>query len=185
MRKLSAFTFITLNGFYKGAKEDISWHRHGAEENEYAANSMEAESTLVFGRKTYEMMASYWPTPMAKQNDPTVAEGMNNSSKIVFSQTLKKADWKNTQVIGGNIVEEMKKMKKADGTNLTILGSGSIVTLFAEHGLIDHYEIMIDPVALGSGTPIFHNIKNKLDLTLTASRVFKSGVILLSYSPMK
>ena len=185
MRKLSAFTFLTLNGFFKGANEDISWHRHGTEENEYAANSMEAGNTLLFGRKTYEMMASYWPTPMAAQNDPTVAEGMNNSDKIVFSQTLKKADWKNTRVIGGNIVEEVKKMKKENGNDLTILGSGSIVSLFSEHRLIDHYEIMIDPVALGGGTTLFKELKGKLDLKLISTKVFKSGVVLLSYEPLE
>jgi dihydrofolate reductase len=183
MRKLSAFTFLTLNGYFKGVNEDINWHRHGEEENEYAAKSMEAGSTLLFGRKTYEMMASYWPTPMAKQNDPTVAEGMNNSNKIVFSQTLKKATWKNTRVIGGDIVEEMKKMKKESGNSLTILGSGSIVTLFSEHRLIDHYEIMIDPVVLGAGTTLFKDLKEKLDLRLTSSKTFKSGVVLLSYKP--
>jgi len=183
MRKLSAFTFITLNGYFKGANEDISWHRHGEEENAYAANRMEGGSTLIFGRKTYEMMASYWPTPIAKQNDPTVADGMNNSDKIVFSQTLKKADWKNTRVIGGDIVGEIKKMKKESGNSLTILGSGSIVTLFSEHHLIDHYEIMIDPVALGAGTTLFKDLKGKLDLRLTSSKTFKSGVVLLSYEP--
>ena len=131
------------------------------------------------------MMASYWPTPMAAQNDPTVAEGMNSSDKIVFSQTMKKADWKNTQVIGGNIVEEMKKIKSGKGNPLTILGSGSIVTLFANHGLIDHYEIMIDPVAVSGGTTLFSELKGKIDLKLVSSKVFKSGVVLLSYEPLK
>jgi len=121
---------------------------------------------------------------MAAQNDPSVAEGMNSSDKIVFSQTMKKAEWKNTRVIGGNIVEEVKKLKKATGNPLTILGSGSIVTLFANHGLIDHYEIMIDPVAVGGGTTLFKELKGKLDLKLVSSKVFKSGVVLLSYEPL-
>lgn len=182
MGKLSVFNFITLNGFYKGANNDLSWHRHGAEESEYAAEGLGSESILLFGRVTYEMMAGYWPTPMAAQNDPAVTDGMNNSEKIVFSRTITKAHWNNTRIISDNIVEETKKLKTS-GKDMTILGSGSIVTLFAENGLIDNYQIMVDPVALGEGTPIFNNIKKKLDLELTDSRIFKSGVVLLSYQP--
>lgn len=181
MGKLSSFTFITLNGFYKGINEDISWHRHGAEESEYAARGANSESILLFGRITYEMMVSYWPTPAAYQNMPAVAEGMNNSEKIVFSKTLGKAEWKNTKLIKDNIVDEIKKLKKTSAKGMTILGSGSIVSQFAEAGLIDEYQIMLDPVVLGDGIPIFKGMKNKLDLTLTDIKRFKSGIVLLSY----
>ena len=91
MRKVIVFNFVTLNGYLEGPKGDISWHRHGAEENEYAAENLKSGSTLLFGRVTYEMMASYWPTPLAIKNDPIVAKGMNNADKIVFSRTLKKS----------------------------------------------------------------------------------------------
>src|ERR1041385_3274587 len=184
MRKLSVFNFVTLNGYFKGANGDISWHRHGTEENEYAAESLESESTLLFGRVTYEMMASYWPTPIAIKNDPIVAEEMNNAEKIVFSRTLKNAEWNNTSIMKDNIVEAIKKMKSDSSKtakDMTILGSGSIVCQFAEHGLIDEYQFMVDPVVIGNGTPIFSNIKNKLDLKLTSTKIFKSGVVLLCY----
>ncbi len=181
MRKLSVFNFITINGFYKGVKEDITWHRHGGEEAMFAAEGANSRSTLLFGRVTYDMMASYWPTPMAMDNMPEVAKGMNESEKIVFSKTLKSATWSNTRIISGEIVEEMKKLKKGSGPDFTILGSGTIVSQFAEHDLIDDYQLMIDPVALGSGTSIFHGLANKLDLKLKESRVFKSGVVLLWY----
>ncbi len=183
MRKLSIFNFITLNGFYKGSAEDTNWHKHGGEEATYSEESLKPGNILLFGRVTYEMMASFWPTPMAAQNFPIVAEGMNKSEKIVFSRTLKKADWQNTKVIKENIVEEVMKLKKLPGKDMTVLGSGSIITQFAEHNLIDEYQIMIDPVAIGKGTPIFNNIKRELDLKLTGSRTFKSGVILLCYEP--
>jgi dihydrofolate reductase len=183
MRKLFTFNFVTLNGFYKGPKGDISWHRHGAEENEYAAENLKSGNTLLFGRVTYELMASYWPTPIAIKNDPLVAEGMNNADKIVFSRTLKKVEWNNTRLVKDNIEEEIKKMKQQPGKDMTLLGSGSIVTQFAEQGLIDEYQIMVDPVVLGDGTPIFKNIKHKLDLQLTTARTFKSGVVLLCYRP--
>ena len=184
MRKLASFNFITLNGFFEVSPGDISWHQHGGEENQYAVDALKNEGVLVFGRVTYQMMASYWPTPMATQNDPAVAEGMNRAKKIVFSRTLKKADWANTKVVSGDIVDEMRRMKKAAGPDMVILGSGSIVAQFAEAGLIDEFQIMVDPVALGQGTPLFKNIGKKLDLTLTGTRAFKSGVVLLSYEPV-
>ncbi len=90
MSKLSTFTFITLNGYFKGPKGDISWHRHGTEENEYAAAGLRSGSILLFGRVTYQLMASYWPNPMALKNDPVVAAGMNTVEKIVFSRTVEK-----------------------------------------------------------------------------------------------
>jgi dihydrofolate reductase len=183
MRKLTAFNFVTLNGYYKGPKEDISWHRHGAEENEYAVEGLKSGNTLLFGRVTYEMMASYWPTPIAVKNDPIVAAGMNNADKIVFSRTLKKAGWSNTRLVKGDLVEEIKKMKQMPGKDMTLLGSGSLVTQLAEQGLIDEYQIMVDPVVLGRGTPLFKGIKHKLDLNLTGTKTFTSGVVLLSYQP--
>lgn len=128
-------------------------------------------------------MANYWPTPMARQNDPTVAEGMNNADKIVISTTLKKAEWKNTKIISANVVEDLKRLKELPGNNITLIGSGSILTLLAENGLVDEYQIMIDPVAIGAGTPIFHGIKKSLNLKLTHVKTFKSGVVLLSYKP--
>ena len=185
MRKVTVFNFITLNGYFKGPNGDISWHKHGAEENEYAAEMFKSGNTLLFGRVTYEMMASYWPTPIAIKNDPIVAEGMNNADKIVFSRTLKKVEWSNTKIVKDNIEEEIKKMKQMPGKDMTLLGSGTILTQFAEQSLIDEYQIMVDPVVIGDGTPIFKNIKNKLDLKLTMTRTFKSGVVLHCYHPVE
>ena len=185
MRKITVFNFVTLNGYYKGPNGDISWHRHGEEENEFAAGNLKSGGILLFGRVTYEMMASYWPTPAAAENDPAVAEGMNKAEKIVFSRTLKKAEWNNTRLIKDNIVEEIKKMKQTPGEDMVLLGSGSILTQFAEKGLIDEYKIMVDPVVIGGGTPILKDIRHKLDLKLTKTKTFKSGVVLLCYQPLK
>ncbi len=182
MRKLTVFNFITLNGYFEGPqKGDTSWHKHGAEESDYALNMLKLSHTLLFGRVTYNHMKSYWPTQMAAQQMPEMANGMNSAEKIVFSNTLKKADWNNTRVMSGNIVKEIEKLRQTPGRDMTILGSGSIVSLFAEKGLVDEYRIMLDPVALGSGTPIFKDIKNELSLKLTNVQQFKTGVVLLEY----
>ncbi len=181
MNKLSVFNFISLNGYFKGENGDLSWHKHGEEENQFASDSMKPGGILLFGRITYEMMASYWPTPMALENDPEVAKGMNRAEKIVFSRTLKKADWNNTTIISGNIFDEVKRLKQSSGKDLSILGSGSIVSQLTEKGLIDEYLIMVDPVIINSGTPIFKGLNKNLELKLTDTRKFKSGVVLLSY----
>jgi dihydrofolate reductase len=184
MRKLAVFNFMTLNGYFQGPTGDISWHRHGQEESEYAAEGLKSGSTLLFGRVTYEQMASFWPTPDAIKNAKVVAEGMNKADKIVFSRTLKKAEWNNTRLVKDNMVEEIKRLKQMPGKDLTVLGSGSILTQLAEAGLIDEYQLMIDPILLGDGTPIFKNLRHKLDLKLTATRTFNSGVVLLNYRPL-
>lgn len=184
MRKLISYNFITLNGFYKDANNDIRWHKHDAEESAYGVDMLESANTLLFGRITYDMMKSYWPTPMALQQAPDMAAGMNRAEKIVFSRTLDSADWHNTRIIRDDMVDQIRQLKQQPGTDLTLLGSGSILTQFADHGLIDEYQIMLDPVAIGQGTPLFNDISRPLDLKLTMSRTFKSGVVLLHYQPV-
>src|SRR4051812_13140939 len=96
MGRLISFNFTTLNGYFKGPNDDISWNKHEqGEENEYAKEGANSNSTLIFGRVTFQMMAAYWPSADALKNNPVVAKGMNESEKIVFSRTLKKADWNN------------------------------------------------------------------------------------------
>jgi dihydrofolate reductase len=183
MRKVGVFNFVTLDGYFEGPHRDISWHKHDADGTAYAAEGLKSGSTLLFGRVTYELMASYWPTPLAIKNDPIVAEGMNKAEKIVFSRTLEKAEWSNTKMVKNNIGEEVRKLKQMPGKDMTLLGSGSIMTQLAEQGLIDEYQFMVDPVVLGAGTPIFKNIKQRLNLKLTKTRTFNNGNVLLCYEP--
>jgi dihydrofolate reductase len=181
MGKLTIFNFISLNGFYKGPNGDVSW-AHGDEETDaFAVESNKDEGMLLFGRVTYEMMASFWPTPYARQLNAALADGMNKKEKIVFSSTLQKADWANTRIMKGNIIEEIKRLKTIPGKDMTVLGSGSIINQFAEAGLIDEYQVMMHPVVLGEGTPIFSGLKKKLNMKLVSSRIFKSGKVLLCY----
>jgi dihydrofolate reductase len=182
MSKLTSFTFITVNGFFKGQNEDTSWHPHGGEAAEYANEASSADNLLLFGRKTYEMMASFWPTPMAAELFPIVAENMNRSQKVVCSNTLKKTDWENTTIMTGDVIEQIRNLKHATQKSITILGSGSLLTQLSDAGLIDEYTIMLDPVALGKGTSIFEGIQSNLELKLVSSRVFeKDGIVLLNY----
>jgi dihydrofolate reductase len=185
MRKLGVFNFITLNGYFEGPGRDISWHTHSRDASEYAEKMSGLGGALLFGRVTYELMVSYWTTEYAIKNDPIVAENMNKAEKIVFSRTLDKVDWSNSKLVKDDMVEEVRKLKQMAGKDMTILGSGSIMTQLAEHNLIDEYIFMVDPVVLGEGTSIFKGLGHQLNLKLTESRTFKNGIILLNYQPME
>src|SRR5688572_9713524 len=124
MPRLSAFEQVSLDGFFVDAGGDMSWaHKQDPEWNEFAASNASGGGALLFGRVTYEMMASFWPTPAAKQSLPVVAEGMNNMPKVVFSRTLKKASWKNTRLVKGDLAAEVRTMKREPGPDMAILGS--------------------------------------------------------------
>ena len=184
MAKLSVFNFVSLDGYYKDGNNTTAWHPHGGEEEgNLSDEGSQSGSITLFGRITYDMMAGFWPTPMAYEMFPTTAAGMNKSQKIVFSKKLKKADWENTKVINGDLVGEVKKLKKTANSDLIILGSGSIVSQLADAGLIDQYMFLVDPIAIGKGTSIFKGIKNQLNLKLISSKPFKSGSILNTYEP--
>ena len=187
MGKLSVYNFVSVNGYFKGLDEDVSWaHQNASKEvSDFAAENAQSGAILLFGRKTYEMMVSYWPTDEAKKNAPEVADGMNKAEKIVFSKTLKEAKWNNTRIVKGNIEEEVKKLKETSGKDITILGSGSIVNQLAEKGLIDEFMIMIHPVAIGNGTPFLTDISKNIELELTKTKSFKGGPVLLCYQPCR
>ena len=186
MQKLIAFSLVTLDGYFAGSSGDISWHHidtQDAEWNEFVVGNATAGGQLLFGRITYELMASYWPTPLAAQNDPVVAERMNHGQKVVFSKTLKQASWSNTTLVKGELAAEIRRMKKEPGKGMAILGSGSLVAQLAPEGLIDEFQIVVNPVVLGQGRTLFAGITQKLALKLTKTRTFGNGNVLLCYQP--
>lgn len=184
MRKLSVFNLVTLDGYFTGKAGDISWHMVDDEFQELANKASNSGSTLLFGRVTYQLMASFWPTAEAQKMDPVVAKGMNASPKIVFSRKLKSVDWENARLAKGNLLAEVKKLKRGRGKDLTVLGSGSIVAQLADAGLIDEYQMLLNPVALGEGRSMFEGLTKKLSLKLVSSRAFKNGNVLLTYVPI-
>ncbi len=184
MQKLLAFMNISLDGYYVDAHGDMNWaHQQDAEWNEFANENASKGGQLIFGRVTYEMMANWWPSPMAHQMMPTVAEGMNKMSKVVFSRTLSEAPWQNTELIKGDLKTEVRRLKEAEGPGMAILGSGSIVTQLANAGLIDEFQIVICPVALGAGRSLFGGLSKPLDLERTSSRTFQNGNVVINYVP--
>ncbi len=185
MRRLTVFNLVTLDGYFAGEGGDISWHKVDEEFQELANANSNSGNTLLFGRVTYELMASYWPTPEAIQNDPIVAAGMNRAEKIVFSRTLGKADWSNTRLVKGDVIAEVLRLKQGSGQDLAVLGSGSLVSQLAQEGLIDEYQILVNPVVIGKGKTMFEGVKDRFSLRLTKTRVFGNGNILLVYEPVR
>jgi dihydrofolate reductase len=183
MRKLIFFMLTTLDGFYEGPNKEIDWHNVDEEFNEFAIEQLNSVDVLLFGRVTYELMASYWPTPAATTNDPIVADKMNGLPKIVFSKTLSSVEWQNTRLVKENIAEEISKLKQQPGKDLIIFGSSDLAVTLIQHGLIDEYRIMVNPVVLGNGKSLFKGINHKLNLKLLKTKTFRSGNVLLYYQP--
>lgn len=187
MRKLAVFNSVTLDGYFTGTDGDMSWAHRGrqdAEWNDFVASNASGGGVLLFGRITYAMMASYWPTPAAMSNDPVVAKGMNDMPKFVFSRTLDKVSWSNTTLLKGDLAEEVRKLKQQPGPDMAILGSGSIVSQLAQERLIDEYQLAVVPVVLGKGRSMFDGV-SKMDLKPTKTRAFGNGNVFLSYEPLK
>lgn len=183
MRKLNVFNLVTLDGYFTGVGGDISWHRVDEEFRAIAVEKACSGNTLLFGRVTYEMMYSYWTSPDGLKDDAEVARGMNASPKVVFSRTLRKADWENTRLARAGLLEDVRDLKKGSGKDLTVLGSGTIVAQLAEAGLVDEYQTMLVPAALGRGRTMFEGVKRKLSFRLTGLRRFSNGNVLLTHVP--
>ncbi len=187
MRKLVVFNHVTLDGYFVGANSDMSWAYGGNDDPEFkafVADNASGGGQLLFGRITYDLMASYWPTPNAIKNDPVVAEGMNSMPKVVFSRTLDRPLWSNTTLVKGDVATEVRRMKNEPGQGMAILGSGSIVAQLTPEGLIDEYQVVVNPVILGSGRTMFDGIRKELNLKLTNTRTFRNGKVYLCYEPI-
>ena len=181
MARLTSFTFISLNGYYKGYLEDISWHQHGEDEARFSLQNLKSGNTLLFGRKTFEMMQSFWTSEMAHNSFPEIARLMNDARKIVVSKVLDASSWNNTTFINKNLLDQIRSMKESSKNDLTILGSGSLLKQLTHARLIDEYQIMLDPIFIKNGYPMLNNLSKNLELQLSSSEVFDSGIILMTY----
>jgi dihydrofolate reductase len=183
MGKIIMFNMVTLDGFFAGLGGEIDWHHVDDEFNEFAIAQLNAAGGLLFGRATYQLMASYWPTDMAKQDDPVVADKMNTLPKIVFSRTLDRADWNNTRLVKGSATEEIASLRQQPGQDWFLFGSADLASALTHFGLIDEYRVIVNPVVLGGGQPLFKDVEDRLNLKLVSARTFRNGNVLLTYQP--
>jgi dihydrofolate reductase len=191
MRKITVFNFITLDGYFAGPHGEIDWFKTIEKDEEYDAytkSQAKIGEPLIFGRTTYEMMKSYWPTEFARENDPVMADAVNLSPKIVFSKKLQKVEeeenWKNVRMIADITPETIQAIKEGEGKNLTVLGSGSIVQQLANLGMIDEYQFMVVPIVLGKGKSMFAGVQ-QTNLKLLELKSFKNGIVSLHYRANK
>jgi dihydrofolate reductase len=178
MSKLIMWNMITLDGFFEGPSHDIGWFVFEDELESYIHETQLAADTLLFGRVTYEMMAAYWPSA-----EGPIADFMNSARKFVATRTLDKADWNNTSLIRDKVPEEVARLKEESGKDIFVFGSANLSSTLMSQGLFDEYRIAVNPVVLGSGTPLFKNGFDKLNLKLLETRPLKSGVVVLHYAP--
>lgn len=186
MRKLFVFMMVSLDGFFEGPAHDLSWHHVDAEFNDFAVAQLHEASTILFGRRTYQLMKSFWPSEQGLQDDPEVAKLMNDMPKIVVSRTLDEVvetdHWKHIRLIKKDVAQKIQKLKADSGENIILLGSNNLLVSLMEQNLIDEFRIMINPVLIGKGTRLFTGFDKKLSLELVKSRTFTNGNILLTYS---
>lgn len=180
MRKVIVWNMVTLDGYFEGPKPwEIDWHDYvwGEELKRFSLDQMQEVGTLLFGRKTYEGMAGYWPTAKGE-----TAELMNSIPKVVFSNTLETAGWNNTRLVKGSAEEEVARLKQEPGKDLFILGSAHLTGSLTKQGLVDEYRIGLTPVVLGGGTPMFKPSDERMRLKLLEARPMQSGAVLLRYA---
>jgi dihydrofolate reductase len=180
MRRLRVFESISIDGYFTDANEDMTWAYdvpRDADFDAWVGGNASGGGELLFGRKTYEQMAAFWPSPMAAEQMPVVAKGMNAARKYVASRTLEPT-WSNTTAIR-DLVTGARALKASDGPGIVVLGSGSVAMQLGDAGLVDEYQFVIIPIALGSGRTVF---SKRGKLKLVEQRTFKNGKVVVTYA---
>ena len=192
MRKIISLNHLSLDGFASGPNDELDWISYDTELEQYSHSMHTITDAVIWGRRTYQGMASYWLTvPGNSASTPAELEHaryLENSTKIVVSRTLDHVDWAGntkTVLIKDNIAEEINKIKQQPGKDIWFLGSTALAQTFMQLDLIDEYRININPTVLGVGKPFFANVTRNFKLKLLESKTFKSGVVALRYEPVR
>lgn len=186
MRKVILSMMVSVDGFIEGPNQEQDWFTWDEEMESYMINFFRTVDTFIYGRKSYEVMVDYWPNAAANpawpNRDQEFVDIMNNYPKIILSKTLDKVEW-NATLIKDNIAEEITKIKKQPGKDLALFAGAETASTFIDHNLIDEYRLIINPVVIGSGQPLFKDLKDKLNLNLLKTETFPSGIVILYYQP--
>lgn len=183
MRKIISFMHLSLDGFVAGPNGEMNWIKVDEEIFDHVGERIGKGDTALYGRVTYQMMESYWPSagdkPNASKHDIEHSKWYKQVRKIVLSKTLQSAGL--TEIISGNIPEKINAIREGDGEDILVFGSPTATHALMQLGLIDGYWLFVNPVILGKGIPLFTNINEKVKLTLLTTRQFTSGVTELNY----
>ena len=185
MRKLVLFIHTSLDGFVAGPNGEMDWINVDEEIFDFAGQRTNEADTALYGRVTYQMMESYWPTaaqlPTATKHDVEHSRWYNRVTKVVLSKTMNEVSLTNTKIIDGNLAAEIVKLKQNAGKDILMFGSPTAAHSLMTEKLIDDYWLFVNPVLLGRGIPLFKGITDKVALKLVASNMFSSGVACLHY----
>jgi len=185
MKKIISFMHISLDGFVAGPNGEMDWIKVDEEIFDYGHKRISEGDTALYGRVTYEMMESYWPTaadsPEASKHDIEHSKWYKNVHKVVLSKTLNGAGLANTEIISNNLADRIHEIKQQTSNDILLFGSPTATHSLMQLNLIDGYWLFVNPVILGEGIPLFENIKDKTELKLLSTRQFTSGVTELSY----
>ncbi len=184
-RKMISLMHISLDGFAAGPNGELEWAIVDEEIHTDVAVMLETVDTALYGRITYQMMESFWPTvpadPDATAFEREHARWIEGVQKVVFSRTLDGVTWNNTRLITEQIAEEAARLKQQPGKDMMIFGSPSIVRELTRSGVIDEYRIMLNPIVLGGGVPLFPKSAEPINLELLDAKTFRAGVVGLHY----
>ena len=185
MKKIISFMHVSLDGLVAGPNGEMDWIHVDDEIFDYAGQMTSQSDLALYGRKTWEMMEGYWPTaadqPNPSKHDIEHSAWYKKVSKVVLSRTLKGRTINNTQIISDNVPEEIMKIKQRGGKYVVVFGSPGADHTLMQHDLIDEYWLFINPVIVGTGTPMFKNIRDKQSLKLLETKRFSSGVVAVHY----
>jgi dihydrofolate reductase len=192
MRKVISLIHLSLDGLTASPNDELDWISYDSELEQDAHSLHDSTDTVIWGRKTYQMMAGYWLTvpgnPDSTEAELAHAKWLENSTKIVVSRTLDHIDWNNatnTVLLKDNLAAEINKIKQQPGKDIWFIGSPILFQTFMQLDLIDEYRININPTVLGSGKPLFSGVTRKFSLKLLQSKQLKSGVVTLRYAPIR
>lgn len=192
MRRIISMIHLSLDGFASGPNDELDWIAYDEELERYAHSLHAQTDAVIWGRRTYQGMASYWLTiPGNPESTPAElehAQYLQDATKIVVSRTLDQIDWdgaQNTVLIKDNIADEINRIKQQPGKDIWFLGSPVLAQTFMQLDLIDEYRININPTVLGQGKPLFAGVTRAFPLRLLESRALTSGVIALRYEPVR
>lgn len=196
MRRIVMFQNVSVEGSFAAADGGLDWATQDPELDKLAASGTATSDTLLFGRRTYELFESFWPT--AVTDEPTAPDPhgpgrsreireigvwINTATKLVFSTTRKEVTWQNSRLVRELDPRAIAELKRAPGKDMMIFGSGSIVAQLTRHELIDEYMLVLNPLLLGNGRPWLAGVPRSVKLSLVEARPLRSGNLLVRYTP--
>jgi dihydrofolate reductase len=188
MRKIVSFVHVSLDGFVASTDEgmaSLGWISITEDLFDYVEQRIGTTDSALYGRVTYQMMESYWPTaadqPNATRHDIEHSRWYKQATKIVLSRTMQGKNLPNTKIISSDLADEISRLKQGSGSDILMFGSPTATHALMAENLIDEYWLFVNPILLGQGVPLFKGIKNRTTLKLVTSKVFPSGVVCLQY----